>query len=142
MLNIKVKRIHPNATLPTRATSGSACYDIYSCEKTLLAPTDKVIIGTGLAFEIPKGYAIDIRPRSGLASKGLIIMNSPGTLDNDYRGELKVAMINLTGEHLIIHRNDRIAQIRPFEVERIDFMEVDELSETDRGEGGFGSTGN
>jgi len=106
---------------------------------------DKVC--TGLAFELPRGYALDIRPRSGLALKGLVILNSPGTLDSDYRGELLISFVNLSNEEIIVYKEDRIAQIRLiqdpqlFYLEKIEWEEVEELSETERGKGGFGSTG-
>lgn len=98
-------------------------------------------IPTGLAFEIPWGYGLDIRPRSGLASSGLIIPNAPGTLDSDYRGELMILCRNLLASPFLIPKGDRVAQIRLFRTTELDFEEVEELSETERGTGGFGSTG-
>lgn len=140
MLTIRVKKLHPDAKLPTVATPGSACYDVYSVETVELDFRQVYRLKTGLAFELPEGYAMDIRPRSGLASRGVIIVNSPGTLDSDYRGELQIPMITLLRMESI-GKGERIAQIRIFETERLDFIEKEELNGTERGEGGFGSTG-
>ena len=140
MLTIRVKKLHPDAKLPTVATPGSACYDVYSVETVELDFRQVYRLKTGLAFELPEGYAMDIRPRSGLASRGVIIVNSPGTLDSDYRGELQIPMVTLLRMESI-GKGDRIAQIRIFETERLDFIEKEELNGTERGEGGFGSTG-
>ena len=139
---IKVKKLTENARMPTRGTVGSFCFDVSSTKRFLLSPMERVIVPTGLSFEMPEGVGIDVRPRSGLASRGLLILNSPGTLDNDYRGELKVACMNLSSGNILIDKGDRIAQIRPiFTLTRTEFEEVEELSETERGDGGFGSTG-
>ena len=140
MLTIRVKKLHPDAKLPTVATPGSACYDVYSVETVELDFRQVYRLKTGLAFELPEGYAMDIRPRSGLASRGVIIVNSPGTLDSDYRGELQIPMITLLRMESI-GKGERIAQIRIFETERLDLIEKEELNGTERGEGGFGSTG-
>ena len=140
MLTIRVKKLHPDAKLPTVATPGSACYDVYSVETVELDFRQVYRLKTGLSFELPEGYAMDIRPRSGLSSRGIIIVNSPGTLDSDYRGELQIPMVTLLRMESI-GKGDRIAQIRIFETERLDFIEKEELNGTERGEGGFGSTG-
>lgn len=140
-MEVKVKKLVPEAKLPTRATCGSACYDVYSTRRVLFSPMEKVTIPTGLAFELPDGVGLDIRPRSGLASRGLIMLNSPGTLDSDYRGELKVSFMNLHHGNILISEGDRIAQVRLIKPPTVDFIEVKELSETERGKGGFGSTG-
>ena len=140
-MRLKILKLHPDAELPTKATSGSACYDIYSVERRILSPMGRATIPTGLAFEPPEGYGLDIRPRSGWASKGLIILNSPGTLDSDYRGELKVICMNLSSGNILVSKGDRIAQVRLFKELCLEFEEVEKLNETKRGKGGFGSTG-
>jgi len=140
-MKVKVKKLDKVARLPTKATPGSACYDIYSVKWILLSPMEKGLIPAGLSFELPEGVGLDIRPRSGLASKGLIILNSPGTLDSDYRGELLISCMNLSSENILIDRGDRIAQVRVLLTIPIEFEEAEKLSETERGDGGFGSTG-
>ena len=105
-------------------------------------PQERKLIRTGLCLEIPKGYEVQIRPRSGLALKnGITVLNSPGTIDADYRGELKVILINHSADKFSITNEMRIAQIIVAQFSRVDLLEVGDLSETDRGEGGFGSTG-
>ena len=100
------------------------------------------MIGTGLFFEIPEGYEVQIRPRSGLAAKnGVTVLNTPGTIDSDYRGEIKVILINLGEKDFVINSGDRIAQMVIAKYERVEWTLSEELSETDRGAGGFGSTG-
>lgn len=140
-MRLKVKRLCKDARLPTKATPGSACYDVYSVERKLFSPTDKHIIHTGLAVELPSCWGLEIRPRSGLASRGLVILNSPGTIDEDYRGEILVSFINLSSGNILVDKGDRIAQVRPFYVDMVLLEEVEELNETERGKGGFGSTG-
>ena len=138
---LKVKKLSREAELPTKATEGSVCYDVFSTKRILFSPNEKNMIHTGLVFEVPKGYGMDIRPRSGLASRGLIILNSPGTLDSDYRGELLVSCANISNRNILVDKGDRIVQIRLFKVIDLEFEEVEEISETKRGKGGFGSTG-
>jgi len=138
---LKVKKLTQEAKLPKKGTEGSVCWDIYSTHRKVFSPMEKGIIHTGLAFELPKWLGLDIRPRSSWATRGLVILNSPGTLDNDYRGELLVSCINLSNGNIVVNKGDRIAQIRPFRTIDIEFIEVEELSETSRGRGGFGSTG-
>lgn len=142
---LKVKKLVKDAKLPKRATDGSICWDVYSSQRKLFSPMEKGILHTGLAFELPKWIGLDIRPRSGLATRGLIILNSPGTLDSDYRGELKVSCMNLSNSNILVNKGDRIAQIRPiaeaWDLWGVKFIEIEDLSETVRGEGGFGSTG-
>ena len=141
-MHLKVKRIRQGAKLPIKATEGSICYDVFSAAyKILLSTMEKAKIPTGLAFELPPGMGLEIRPRSSLADKGLIILNSPGTLDSDYRGELFIICQNLSIGNILINMGDRIAQIRLIRSMDIEFEEVEELSRTERGEGGFGSTG-
>lgn len=144
-MKLKVKRLHPDAKIPTKATEGSACYDIYALDNITVWNKKVTRIHCGLAFEIPEGYFLEIRPRSGLAGKGLVIVNSPGTLDSDYRGELMILMFNAAPISRTmgygIKKGDRIAQIRLVPVLSINFEDVDELDETERGARGFGSTG-
>lgn len=130
--------------LPEYATLGASGMDIRaSMEVPLnLKPMERVLVPTGLFVEIPEGYEIQVRPRSGLAIKqGLTCLNTPGTIDADYRGEIKVILINLSGEEQTILPGDRIAQMVLQKVEKINWRPVDGISETDRGAGGFGHTG-
>ena len=128
--------------LPRYATAGAAGMDVLSAEEFVLEPGARHAVATGLALAIPPGYEIQVRPRSGLALKhGISVPNTPGTIDSDYRGELKVILINHSGEPFPIHRGDRIAQIVLAPVTLAEWDEVAELDETARGAGGFGSTG-
>ncbi len=132
------------ATVPAYKTSGAAGADVcaYLEENIILKKGQRTLISTGLFFEIPDGFEIQVRPRSGLALKnGVTVLNSPGTIDSDYRGELKVILINLGDEDFEIKNGDRIAQILVSPVTRGNFVKVQSLSQTQRGEGGFGSTG-
>ena len=128
--------------LPNYATPGAAGMDVVAAENYVLAPGARHAVATGFRVAIPEGYEIQVRPRSGLAFKhGVSVPNTPGTIDSDYRGELKVLMINHGSEPFAVRRGERIAQLVPAVVTLAAFDEVDELSETDRGHGGFGSTG-
>lgn len=128
--------------LPAKATEGSAGFDIASAEDGELAPGERRLFPTGFAVAIPHGYEIQIRPRSGLALKhGVTLPNTPATIDSDYRGELKIALINLGTETFQVSRGMRIAQMIVARVETAEFAPVSTLSPTTRGEGGFGSTG-
>ena len=128
--------------LPADATDGAAGMDVVAAEDVDLAPGARHAVATGLAVAIPPGFEIQVRPRSGLALKhGVTVPNTPGTIDSDYRGELKVIMINLGAEPFAIRRGDRIAQLVLAPVVRASWLPVEELDETVRGEGGFGSTG-
>ncbi len=128
--------------LPAYATSGAAGMDVLAAEDVTLAPGMRHAVATGLAMAIPEGYEIQVRPRSGLALKhGISVPNTPGTIDSDYRGELKVILINLGTEPFAICRGDRIAQLVLAPVVQAGWVEVDKLDETVRGSGGFGSTG-
>ena len=132
------------AVVPEYKTAGAAGADVCACipEKITIAPGKRALVGTGLFFEIPQGYEIQVRPRSGLAAKnGITVLNTPGTIDSDYRGEVKVILINLGKEDFTINNGDRIAQIIASPVIQADFILTQTLSETERGEGGFGSTG-
>ncbi len=139
---IKIKKLTNDAIVPSYARYGDAGMDVYAIEEAVLKPGERKLISTGLAFEIPYGTELQVRPRSGLALKqGISIVNSPGTLDYGYRGELKILLINLGEENFEVKKEDRIAQVVLNRIEITDIEEVDELSETERGEGGFGSTG-
>lgn len=133
-----------NNELPAYATLGSAGMDIraFLNESVILKPMDRALIPTGLFMEIPEGFEIQIRPRSGMALKqGITCLNTPGTIDSDYRGEIKVLLINLSNENQNINNNDRIAQMILAKTERAHLQIVDKIAETKRGVGGFGHTG-
>ncbi|MGZ3233365.1 MAG: dUTP diphosphatase [Croceibacterium sp.] len=141
---VQIKRLPhgEGLDLPRYATAGAAGMDVLSAEDVTLAPGARHAVATGLAVAIPPGYEIQVRPRSGLALKhGIGVPNTPGTIDSDYRGELKVILINHGGEPFAIHRGDRIAQLVLAPVTLAEWDEVAELDDTARGAGGFGSTG-
>lgn len=141
---VPVKRLDGNddLPLPAYATEGAAGMDVVSSEDVTLAPGARHAVATGLALAIPPGYEVQVRPRSGLALKhGITVPNTPGTIDSDYRGELKVILINHGDEPFDIRRGDRVAQLVLAPVTRASWLEVDELDATARGDGGFGSTG-
>ena len=140
---LKIKRLNPEGKLPSRATLGSAGLDLYAClggDQDLEIGLSPVLVPTGIAIELPSGYEVQIRPRSGLSSKGG--MAAFGTVDSDYRGELKVTMYLLDGDsQYIVKHGDRIAQMVISQTVNMETMEVQCLSSTDRGSGGHGSTG-
>jgi dUTP pyrophosphatase len=141
---VQVKRLPHGAglTLPAYATTGAAGMDVVSAEDVVIAPGGRHAVATGLAMAIPEGYEIQVRPRSGLALKhGITVPNTPGTIDSDYRGELKVILINLGDEPFTVQRGDRVAQLVLAPVVQAAWDEVAELDATERGTGGFGSTG-
>ena len=141
-MEIKLKKLSKYAKLPTYGTEHSAALDLYATESVTLHPGDVKIIRSGWAFEIPNEYYVEIVPRSSLACKNqLIILNSPGIIDADYRGEIFTYMKNISAYGKIIQSGDRYAQMMIKKVILVDFEEVDELSETGRGTGGLGSTG-
>lgn len=128
--------------LPAYATDGAAGMDVVSAEDVTLAPGARYPVATGLSVAIPAGFEMQVRPRSGLALKhGVTVPNSPGTIDSDYRGELKVILINLGAAPFEIRRGDRVAQLVLAPVTRASWLKVEALDQTERGEGGFGSTG-
>jgi dUTP pyrophosphatase len=128
--------------LPVYATEGSAGMDVVAGEDVTLAPGARHAVATGFAMAIPHGFEVQVRPRSGLALKhGVTCLNTPGTIDSDYRGEVKVILANLGSDAFEVRRGDRIAQLVPAPVQRAGFVEVSHLDETERGTGGFGSTG-
>jgi len=137
---------NPDLPIPAYATAGAAGFDLRAAVSgdgpLSLAPGERMLVPTGFACAIPHGYEMQIRPRSGLAVKhGVSVVNSPGTVDSDYRGPLMVCLINLGREPFIIHRGDRIAQAVIAPAPQMALMEVDDLDATTRGESGFGSTG-
>jgi dUTP pyrophosphatase len=143
-IEIRLKRLPhgQGLPLPSYATAGAAGMDVVAAEDVTLAPGARHAVATGFAVAIPPGYEIQVRPRSGLALKhGVTCLNTPGTIDEDYRGEVKVILANLGAEPFEVRRGERIAQLVPAAVQRATFAEVDELDETRRGAGGFGSTG-
>lgn len=143
-IKVEVKRLPHGAglPLPAYATAGAAGMDVVSAEDVTLAPGARHAVATGLSMAIPQGYEIQVRPRSGLALKhGISVPNTPGTIDSDYRGELKVILINHGTEPFAIARGDRVAQLVLAPIVQASWDEVAELDATARGEGGFGSTG-
>ncbi|MGE4430524.1 MAG: dUTP diphosphatase [Sphingobium sp.] len=143
-VEIRIKRLPHGHGLPVPAyaTTGAAGMDIVAAEDVDLPPRGRHAVATGFALAIPDGFEVQVRPRSGLALKhGISLPNTPGTIDSDYRGELKVIMINLGEEGFAIRRGDRIAQLVVAPVQIARFAEVEELDDTARGAGGFGSTG-
>ncbi|MEJ2112215.1 MAG: dUTP diphosphatase [Flavobacteriaceae bacterium] len=142
-MNIKIIN-KSNHELPHYETIASAGMDLRAnlSESRTLKPLERSIVGTGLFIELPIGYEAQVRPRSGLAAKkGITVLNAPGTIDADYRGEIGVILVNLSNEDFIIQNGERIAQLVIAKHDRAEWIVVEELSETSRGEGGFGSTG-
>lgn len=140
---VKIRRLDKELPLPQRAHRGDAGADLYSADTVTIEPGERVLVGTGIAIALPLGTVGLIHPRSGRANKeGLSIVNTPGTVDADYRGEIKVCLINMDPKTPIqINRGERVAQLVIQKVELCDFIEVAELDETVRGEAGYGSTG-
>jgi len=147
MIPIKIKRLHPDAKIPVYSTVGAAGADLAAIIQDgfgyiRLEPFSRAVVQTGISVSIPAGYEIQVRPRSGMALKqGVTVLNTPGTIDSDYRGEIGVILINHTDEPVIIKAGDRIAQMVVAPVYQAKFTEVNDLDETARGTGGYGSTG-
>jgi len=144
MVKILVKKFDKNIKLPAYKTSGSSGMDVmaYIKNRITIKPSKTAIIPTGITLGIPKNYEIQIRPRSGLAAtKGISVLNTPGTIDSDYRGEIKIILINLSKKSFVVKSGDRIAQMVLCPVMKAKFKEITNLSKTKRGKGGFGSTG-
>ena len=142
-MNVKIinKSSYPT---PEYKTDGSSGMDLYANTtfETRIAPLQRVLVPTGIYVELPKGYEAQVRPRSGLAVKyGITVLNTPGTIDSDYRGEIKVILVNLSNEDFVLKPGERIAQMVVAKHERVEWEEVKVLETTERGEGGFGSTG-
>jgi dUTP pyrophosphatase len=144
MLKVKIVRLNKQAVLPVYATAHAAGMDISACveEPVVVEPFTTALIPSGFALELPEGYEAQLRPRSGLALRSMISLpNTPATIDADYRGEVKVILINYGREPFTVRNGDRIAQMVVAKVEKVSFDEVEELGETGRGDGGFGHTG-
>jgi dUTP pyrophosphatase len=144
-LKLLIKKLHSkDIPLPKYMTKGACGLDLYAAVEApvVLKPLDRTLIPTGIAIELPKGFEAQIRPRSGLALKyGVTILNSPGTIDEDYRGELKILLINLGKENFVVNRGDRIAQLIISKCYKVEVVEVEQLNDTKRNQGGFGHTG-
>lgn len=141
MLKVKIQKISEDAILPSYAHEGDAGMDIYSIKEYIVQPSHRVLVATGIKVEVPKGYEMQVRPKSGLALKeGITVLNTPGTIDSGYRGEVGVIVINHSSKDYKIEKGQKIAQAVFNKIERAVFVES-KLSETKRGEGGFGSTG-
>lgn len=141
-MTVNFKRVHPAAVLPAYARPGDAGMDVCACEAATLQPGERKLVKTGLVMELPHGTEAQMRPRSGLALKnGVTLLNTPGTIDEGYRGEVGVILINLGREAFEVQPGMRIAQMVIAPVLRVDTAEVAEVSGSARGEGGFGSTG-
>jgi len=143
-VSVKVQRIHPEASLPEYQTMAAAGADVRACltDDIVIKPGERVLVSTGLSLEVPDNHEIQVRPRSGLALKhGIGLVNSPGTIDADYRGELKIILVNWGTEDFQVRHGERIAQIVVAPVLRANFISVDQLASSERGDRGFGSTG-
>jgi dUTP pyrophosphatase len=140
-LLIKCKLINENASLPEYKTKGASGFDISSCEDITIKPNKVQMVKSGLVFVIKDGYEVQIRSRSGLAFKGISVFNSPGTIDSDYRGEIGILLFNSTNKDFYVSKGDRVAQGILATSLQASFELVNEVCETDRGSGGFGSTG-
>ena len=144
MVKVLFKRLNRKAKLPSYKTAGSSGMDLMACvdEPITIKPNESMLIPTGIAIAIPEDTEVQIRPRSGLAAKSSIgVLNTPGTIDSDYRGELKIILFNHGSENFIINNNDRVAQMVLTPIVKIELEETNELPESLRGKGGFGSTG-
>ena len=143
MTNVRIQLLR-NGQLPVYATLGSAGADLHAAieEPITLEPSDRIIVPCGFIIAIPEGFEAQLRSRSGLSSKnGVIVLNSPGTIDSDYRGEIKILFNNFTKSNVVIQRGDKVAQIIIEKIALLDVEEVDDLEDTERGDKGFGSTG-
>jgi len=140
-MKIKIKKLDKDAVIPKYKTAESAGMDLSSTEDQTIKPMEIKLVPTGLSIELEKGYEAQVRPRSGLALKGITVANSPGTIDSDYRGEVKIILMNLGKEEFKIAKGDRVAQLIIAKVEQATIEESKELNSTERGQGGFGSTG-
>ena len=141
-ITVRVKILSLDATLPTKAKPGDVAFDLYSMIDYTLSPSERLGVPIGISLEIPSGYEGQVRPRSGLALKqGVTVLNSPGTIDSGYRGEVKCTLINLGDTPFEVKKGDRIGQLAIRPVPNVKLVEVDELTDTERGAGGFGSTG-
>jgi len=141
MVNVKIQKISEDAIIPHYAHEDDAGMDLYSVKELIIKPDHRALVPTGIKIEIPKGYEAQLRPKSGLALRdGITVLNTPGTIDADYRGEVGVILINLSSKSYKVEKGQKIAQMVFNKIEKAKFVEK-KLSETQRGEGGFGSTG-
>jgi len=141
-VNVKVRKTSPGARLPKMEHEGDSGFDLYSTEDVLLKPMERRLVGTGIALSFGKGFEAQVRPKSGLAiNHGITLLNTPGTIDSGYRGEVKVVVANLGEKEYRIEKGSKIAQLVFCRVEAPEIVEVAELENTARGSGGFGSTG-
>ena len=142
-MNIQILvKLTSKSQMPSKATNGSSGYDLSASEEVLIEPHTSALVGTGLFIEVPIGYELQIRSRSGLALKqGVVVFNSPGTIDSDYRGEIKVILFNHSSEPFKVEQGMRIAQMVLCAVPKSELLQIGELTSTERGSGGFGSTG-
>lgn len=138
---VKIKKVHPKAILPTKGTEGAACLDAYSVMDYIMYPSQTRIVNLGIQVEVPSGYELQVRARSGLASKGIMVANGVGCIDSDYRGNVGVILFNSTACNFSVKAGDRVCQLKLSAVPEIEWEEVYEVSETERSQGGFGSTG-
>lgn len=143
MIELPVQRVRPDARLPSRAYPGDAGLDLTTCERVELAPGQRAVVSTGIAVAIPEGCAGFVQPRSGLAARhGIALVNGPGLIDAGYRGELRVVLLNTDREATFVAEpGDRIAQLVVLRLPEVELVEVDELPGSERGAGGFGSSG-
>jgi len=141
-MKVQVQRISENAKIPVMAHEGDSGFDLYASETLILEPGERKLVATGIKISMPKGFEAQVRPKSGLAIKsGLSVLNTPGTIDSGYRGEVKVILVNLAKEPFQVETGQKIAQLVFQKVECPELTEVQKLDETNRSEGGFGSTG-
>ncbi|MBI5688520.1 MAG: dUTP diphosphatase [Verrucomicrobia bacterium] len=141
-MELQLKRLTATARLPVRATASASCFDIHADMEGTIPPGGRMLVKTGWAVAVPPGYEVQVRSRSGLALKhGVAVLNSPGTVDADYRGEVGVILVNHGTEPFVFRPGDRVAQIGVYRVEMAAAVEVENLGETSRGAGGFGHSG-
>ena len=141
-MRVKVKKLSADARIPKVEHDGDAGFDLYSNENTILKPMERKLIGTGISMAFEKGFEAQVRPKSGLAMKhGITMLNTPGTIDSGYRGEVKVIVINLGDEDYKVEKGKKICQVVFNKIEEPEIVEAEELEKSSRGQGGFGSTG-
>ncbi|MCQ2664800.1 dUTP diphosphatase [Helicobacter pylori] len=141
-MKIKIQKIHPNALIPEYQTEGSSGFDLHAVEEVMIKPHSVGLVKIGICLSLEAGYELQVRTRSGLAlNHQVMVLNSPGTVDNDYRGEIKVILANLSDKDFKVQVGDRIAQGVVQKTYKAEFIECERLDETSRGSGGFGSTG-
>ncbi|MEM4267510.1 MAG: dUTP diphosphatase [Candidatus Woesearchaeota archaeon] len=141
-MRVRIKLLHKEAKIPQYAHKGDSGVDLYSIENIVIKHGEWQLVRTGVSIEIPSGYEAQIRPRSGLALKhGISVLNTPGTIDSGYRGEIGVILVNHSRHDFLVEKHTKIAQMVFCKVERVSFQQVDKLKETTRNKGGFGSTG-